>query len=178
MSTTALARLPEQGPPDLLYLLFHGVGSTAEHMAPLAQRLSTDFSGDPRFDNPRAVQVRLLGFDHDALVALGVKVRDLYADGNQDGDRIRAVVDNAYVAELATAVTGSLGGKVGVAPRVYLKKLVTDVLDRVDQFPDYDPRRQYALTLTPGELTEVERSAASLSIAGAQSADDVPLDLP
>jgi phospholipase/carboxylesterase len=43
MSTTALARLPEQGPPDLLYLLFHGVGSTAEHMAPLAQRLALEY---------------------------------------------------------------------------------------------------------------------------------------
>ena len=38
-------------------------------------------------------------------------------------------------------MTGSLGGKVGVAPRIFLKKLVADVLDRIDQFPDFDPRR-------------------------------------
>ena len=56
-------------------------------------------------------------------------------------------------------MTGSLGGKVGVAPRVFLKKLVADVLDRVDQFADFDPRRHYALTLAPGELSEVERNA-------------------
>jgi len=43
MSTTALARLPDQGPPDLLYLLFHGVGATAEHMAPLARRLALEY---------------------------------------------------------------------------------------------------------------------------------------
>ncbi len=56
-------------------------------------------------------------------------------------------MDNAYIGELARAVTGKLGGKVGVAPRIFLKKLVADVLDRVEQFADFDPRRDYALTL-------------------------------
>lgn len=40
MTTNVLARLPEQGAPDLLFLLFHGVGASAEHMAVLAQRLA------------------------------------------------------------------------------------------------------------------------------------------
>ncbi|MBC7731585.1 MAG: esterase [Bacteriovorax sp.] len=43
MSTTALAHLPKEGPPDLLYLLFHGVGATAENMAPLALRLAHEY---------------------------------------------------------------------------------------------------------------------------------------
>jgi len=43
MNTSALARLPEQGAPDLLYLLFHGVGANAEHMAPLARRLAVEY---------------------------------------------------------------------------------------------------------------------------------------
>ncbi|HHV22973.1 MAG TPA: BREX system ATP-binding protein BrxD, partial [Propionibacterium sp.] len=43
-----------------------GVG----RLAPLAQRLATDFTTDVRFDNPRAVQVRLPGFDRDRLVEL------------------------------------------------------------------------------------------------------------
>ena len=43
MNTSALARLPEQGAPDLLYLLFHGVGANAEHMAPLARRLAAEY---------------------------------------------------------------------------------------------------------------------------------------
>jgi hypothetical protein len=47
-----------------------------------------------------------------------------------------------------------------VAPRVFLKKLVSDVLDRVDQFADFDPRVHYALTVSEGELTAVERNAA------------------
>ena len=75
-------------------------------------------------------------------------------------------------------MTGSLGGKVGVAPRVFLKKLVADVLDRVDQFADFDPRRHYALTMPPAELSEVERNAAALSAAAAARADDIDLDLP
>jgi len=56
-------------------------------------------------------------------------------------------------------VAGELGGQVGIAPRVFLRKLVEQVLDRVDQFPDFDPRRDYALTLSAAELTEVERNA-------------------
>jgi hypothetical protein len=74
--------------------------------------------------------------------------------------------------DLAQAVAGKLGGKVGVAPRLYLKKLVGDVLDRIDQFPDFDPRRDYALTVTPTELTLVEQSAA-----GVASVDDIKLSL-
>jgi hypothetical protein len=45
------------------------------------------------------------------------------------------IVDDACVGMLADGVTGSLGGKVGVALRVFLKKLVTDVLDRWTSSP-------------------------------------------
>jgi phospholipase/carboxylesterase len=43
MTTSALAHLPAEGAPDLLYLLFHGVGASAEHMAPLAKRLALEY---------------------------------------------------------------------------------------------------------------------------------------
>jgi hypothetical protein len=59
---------------------------------------------------------------------------------------------------------------VGVAPRLFLRKLVVDVLDRTDQFDQFDPREHYALTISDTELTEVERQAA-------QSPDDVELDV-
>lgn len=163
-----------------LYLLITGTPAFFEgpsglkRLPPLAQRVHTDFTTDARFDNPRAVQVRLPGFDRDSLVALGVKVRDLYADGSAQADRVRSVVDDAYLGDLASAVAGSLGGKIGVAPRVYLKKLVGDVLDRVDQFPDFDPRAHYALTVGDAELTDVERNAAH----GGADLDAIDLDLP
>ncbi|HUZ56110.1 MAG TPA: BREX system ATP-binding protein BrxD [Streptosporangiaceae bacterium] len=157
---------------------FYDGPSGVPRLPPLAQRLATDFSTNPRFDNPRAVQLRLPGFSRQALLALGVKVRDLYAGGSDDPGRITKMVDDSYVAQLADVVTGSLGGKVGVAPRVFLKKLVADVLDRVDQFADFDPHRHYQLTLGAGELSEEERNAAALSAPAATRADDIDLDLP
>src|SRR5690606_21381658 len=115
---------------------------------------------------------RLSNFDPARLEEVGRKVRDIYASGAADPDRIRDLVDDAYVGTLARAVTGGLGGKVGVAPRIFLKKLVGEVLDRVDQFPDFDPRRDYALTLSDAELTPAEREARPAS-----SVDDVELTL-
>ncbi|WP_327009667.1 BREX system ATP-binding protein BrxD [Dactylosporangium sp. NBC_01737] len=153
---------------------FDGVQG-AQRLPPLAQRLATDFTADVRFDNPRAIQLRLPGFTTDGLRDLGGRVRNLFVSGLPDRDRVAATVDDAYVALLADTVTGQLGGKVGVAPRVYLKKLVADVLDRVEQFPDFDPRRHYPVTLTAAELTDVERNAAGLAI---ESVDDIDLHLP
>jgi hypothetical protein len=141
-------------------------------LEPLAQRLHVDFQADPRFDNLRAVQVRLPGFSHDRLVAVGRRVRDLFAQDAAARDRVLSLADDAYVADLADAVAGNLGGQVGVAPRVFLKKLVGDVLDRIDQHPDFDPRAHYRLTIADGELTRVERAAR-----GAASVDDVELDV-
>ena len=54
--------------------------------------------------------------------------------------RVLERADDAYLSRLARAVTGGLGGRVGIAPRVFLKKLVQDVLDRIDLYPDFDPR--------------------------------------
>jgi hypothetical protein len=161
-----------------LYLLITGTPAFfdgpqgVQRLAPLAQRLATDFTTDARFDNPRAVQLRLMGFDHAGLVELGGKVRDLYIQGRPNGEQIHQSVDDAYVGTLATAVTGSLGGKVGVAPRIFLKKLVGDVLDRVDQFADFDPRVNYQLTVGVEELTDEERNASA-----GLTADDIELDL-
>jgi hypothetical protein len=163
-----------------LYLLITGTPAFydgrqgVQRLAPLAERLATDFTTDPRFDNPRAVQLRLPGFTLDSLVAVGLTIRDLYASGASAPGRVKEVAGDAYVADLARAVGGALGGRVGVAPRLFLKKLVGDILDRVDQFEDFDPREHYALTVNAAELSEVERNAA----AATGSADDVELDLP
>ncbi|WP_405694989.1 BREX system ATP-binding protein BrxD [Streptomyces coelicoflavus] len=149
-----------------------------QRLAPLAQRLATDFTTDPRFDNPRAVQIRLPGFTEESLTGLGATIRDLYADGassSGSAERIKRLADDAYLADLARAVGGALGGKVGVAPRLYLKKLVGDVLDRIDQFDDFDPRAHYRLTLGSGDLTATERNLAAPPAAA--SADDLDLDL-
>jgi hypothetical protein len=129
-----------------------------------------DFGTDRRFDNPRAVQIRLAPFDHTALLAVGRRVRDIYAESQPHEQRLRSVVDDNYIGTLARAVAGGLGGKVGVAPRLFLKKLVADILDRVDLHEDFDPRQHYKLTLAESEMSVVERAAAS-----ATSVDDIDL---
>jgi P-loop Domain of unknown function (DUF2791) len=141
-----------------------------QRLAPLAQRLHVDFGTDRRFDNPRAVQIRLSSFDPGALLAVGRRVRDIFSQGRSQETRLRTVVDDAYIEVLAQAVAGGLGGKVGVAPRLFLKKLVADVLDRVEIHPDFDPRQHYSLTLVESEMTPNERAAA-----GAASVDDIEL---
>ena len=163
-----------------LYLLITGTPAFfdgpqgVQRLAPLAQRMSTDFKTDARFDNPRAVQLRLVGFDHNRLVELGVRVRDIYIQHNDHAERIAARVDDTYVETLASAVIGSLGGKVGIAPRIFLKKLVGDVMDRVDQFDDFDPRHDYALTLRKDELSDVERNACEGVV---KTLNDIELDI-
>ncbi|WP_182870880.1 BREX system ATP-binding protein BrxD [Stieleria mannarensis] len=142
-----------------------------QRLEPLAQRLHVDFQTDARFDNPRAVQLRLTTFDHDRLVEVGTKVRDLFAADCRAPERIRSMANAEYIDALARSLTGKLGGKVGITPRLFLKKLVGDVLDRIDQFDDFDPREHYQLTVTSNEMTNVEREAQ------AKSVDDIELDL-
>lgn len=159
-----------------LYLLITGTPAFfdgpqgIQRLEPLAQRLHVDFQTDARFDNPRAVQLRLSAFDHGRLLEVGIKVRDLYLEDCESPDRVRRLATDQYVETLAHAVAGKLGGKVGIAPRLFLKKLVSDVLDRIDQFADFDPGQHYQLTINTGEMTAVEREAQ------AQTVDDIELD--
>jgi hypothetical protein len=142
-----------------------------QRLEPLAQRLHVDFQTDPRFDNPRAVQLRLASFDHNRLVEVGIKVRDLFVSDCSSPTRVLHLADNDYIDTLARSITGKLGGKVGIAPRLFLKKLVSDVLDRIDQFDDFDPRQHYQLTVNTGEMTRTEREAQ------AQTVEDIELDV-
>ena len=136
-----------------LYLLITGTpaffdgAQGVQRLPPLAQRLHVDFSADGRFDNPRAVQLRLKSFDQSLLREVGLRVRAIYTQGPGANERIAALANDAVLSRLAEGLCGRLGGKVGVAPRLFLKKLVADVLDRIDQFPDFDPSRDYQLTV-------------------------------
>ncbi|MDQ3564006.1 MAG: BREX system ATP-binding protein BrxD [Pseudomonadota bacterium] len=158
-----------------LYLLITGTPSFfdgpqgAQRLPPLAQRLHVDFGKEARFDNPRAVQIRLQPFDMPKLIEVGRNVRGVFASRATNEDRILKKVDDALLGDLAATVTGHLGGKVGVAPRIFLKKLVAEVLDRVDQFPDFEPRRDYGISISAAELNSQERRAIS--------PDDIELDL-
>ena len=161
-----------------LYLMITGTAAFFEgpqgiqRLEPLAQRLHVDFQTDLRFDNPRAVQIRLPAFTLERLRLVGCKIRDIYSQHALSQERVNLLCDDNYVSALANAVAGKLGGKVGVSPRIFLKKLVSDVLDRIDQFADFDPRTHYALTISESELLPVERQAL-----GAADVDEVELEL-
>jgi hypothetical protein len=161
-----------------LYLLITGTPAFftgpqgVQRLPPLAQRLHVEFAADDRFDNPRDVQVRLRNFDLPGLRELGRNVRNLFADGSAVRDRIQQQANDRFLENFADAMVGALGGKVGLAPRLYLKKLV-DVLDRIEQFPDFDPRRDYPLKLADAELSLEERSASETGV----SVDDIELKL-
>lgn len=160
-----------------LYLLITGTPAFFDgpqgigRLEPLAQRLHVDFSTDAKFDNPRAIQIRLPAFDLNRLRLVGSRIRDIYQQHSAASARIQLLCDDEYVGLLAESVTGKLGGKIGIAPRLFLKKLVADVLDRIDQYEDFDPRQHYQLTITSHEMNRVEREAQ------AQSVDDIELDL-
>ncbi|MFO0756705.1 MAG: BREX system ATP-binding protein BrxD [Byssovorax sp.] len=139
-------------------------------LPPLVERLRTDFPADPRFDSARATQIRLQPFDLDKLVAVGQRVRSIYP--TEAADRMAEKVDDALLHALATTVAGALGGKVGVAPRIFLRRLV-GLLDQVDEHPDFDPRVHGGLHVDPAEMNDEERAAAGI----ARSVDEIEIDL-
>lgn len=144
----------------------------AQQLQPLYQRLHTDFETEARFDNPQAPQIRLAPFDLDRLCEVGSRVRNIFLEHAKAPDRIAKLCGDDYVRELAQAVAGKLGGKVGVAPRVFLKKLVADVLDRIDHHAEFDPRVNYKLTIRNTELNVEEQQAMA-----AANANDIPLQI-
>ena len=139
---------------------------------PLAQRLATEFQADNRFDNPRAPQIRLMPFKHESLVEVGRKVRDIFVSGLADADRVNAKVDDSVISSLASGIAGRLGGEVGLAPRIFLKKLVSELLDVVELHKDFNPHEHYQPVISGEELNDAERSAI-----GAVSPDEIQLDL-
>jgi len=159
-----------------LYLMITGTPAFfdgrqgVQGLPPLAARLSTDFS-DPRFDNPRAPQIRLPAFDLARLVEVGVRVRDIFAEGSPAEARVRELADDAFLADLALAVAGRLGGQVGIVPRLYLRKLIGEVLDRIELFPEFRPR-EHVVSVRVEEMTEAERFASS---AAPSTPDDIQL---
>ena len=131
-------------------------------------------AADASFDNPRAVQIRLMPFDMDRLVEVGQKVRALYPTDDPAGMARR--VPDPFLAALAKSIAGDLGGKVGLAPRIYLKALV-DVLDRVDLRPDFDVATHYRFDLGALGLNATERAAAGIEVSPDEVGGEIDLDL-
>ncbi len=125
-------------------------------LAPLYQRVQVTFGEDPRFDNLRAPQVRLLPFTEERLLTVGRRVRDLYPAKHQE--RVLGRIDDRFLEALVKQISAGFGGKVSLAPRLFLRELI-DVMDRVDLHEDYDPVAHYRLELDDGKLTAEELAA-------------------
>jgi len=141
-------------------------------LAPLYQRVQVNFGVDGRFDNLRAPQVRLLPFTDERLLTVGTRIRDLYPAKN--ADRVAQRIDDRFLRALVSQVTAGFGGKVSLAPRLFLRELI-DVMDRVDIHEDYDPATHYRLELEDGKLTPEELAAKhgrSMDVAEEEIAEE------
>lgn len=126
-------------------------------LAPLYQRVQVNFDADDRFDNLRAPQVRLSPFTDERLLTVGTRIRDLYPAKN--AERVAQRVDDRFLRALVNQVTAGFGGKVSLAPRIFLRELV-DVMDRVDIHETYDPAAHYKLKIDEGQLSPEELAAS------------------
>lgn len=159
-----------------LYLIVTGTRDFFEgykglkSLTPLYQRVNVSFGEDPGFDNLRATQVRLSSFDAARLLEVGRRVRDLYPADQPE--RVLERVSDAFLQGLVGQITAGFGGKVTVAPRVFLRELV-DIIDRVEQHEAYDPAAHYRLTLD-GETLTAEEVAAKEGREVAESDEEEP----
>ena len=117
------------------------------------------------------MQLRLTGFDVDKLGELGRRIRDLYAGGRPEADRVVAAIDDTYVDDFATAVTGKLGGKVGIACRGCSTRSWSMCSSGWRSIPNSTPAPM-RLIVAETEMSDVERNAAALT------PDDIVLDDP
>lgn len=159
-----------------LYLVVTGTPELFEgykglkSLTPLYQRVETRFDADPRFDNLRAPQVRLPPFDRARLVLVGRRVRDLYV-AQRAPERVAERVSDPFLDALVDHVTAGFGGRVDVAPRIFLRELV-DVMDKVDQHEEYLPAEAYRLQLDEDALEPEELIAARGEAPSEAAGDD------
>lgn len=130
-------------------------------LEPLHQRIKLENPNDP-FSNPRQPQMVLKPFDKEKLSTVAFKVRDIYEKAYGSIDRARA--SDQFILSLIEKITGKFGGEISVVPRVFLREFV-DVLDKLEQYPEYDPDEVYdfdidqlksKIELSPEEESKVE----------------------
>lgn len=118
-------------------------------LAPLHERVQ--FKEQGGFASLRQPQLVLKPFDATRLKNVAVRLRELFPSA--DKERLLAKVDDEFIDQLVAKVTAGFRGDVGVVPRQFLREFV-DVLDLVEQEPEYDPKQVYkfeAKALRPEE---------------------------
>jgi len=113
-------------------------------LEPLHDRIRFSESGG--FVSPKQPQLELKPFNSDRLLSVALKLREVYPA--QAPERLRKLVDDAFLARLVEEVSSGLRGDVGVVPRQFLRELIT-VMDLVEENdgtdgePAYDPSTAY-----------------------------------
>lgn len=123
-------------------------------LPPLHDRIRFETSGG--FASLRQPQLDLKPFDAGRLRAVAMKLLELYPAS--DRARMDRVVTPQLVDHLVAKVTEGFRGDVGVVPRQFLRRFV-NLLDLVDEHPEYDPSE--AEGLVPTDLSEEERRLAA-----------------
>ena len=131
-----------------------------QRLPPLAQRLATDLATDPRFDSRARCSCACPGSTWTGSVSWVAPCATCTRRQARHPDRVAATVDDAYIDRAGPRGHRGAGRPGRDRPRgCSCASSSQDVLDRVDEYADFDPRRHYALTLIDAELTEVERNA-------------------
>ena len=132
-------------------------------LTPLHDRIR--FMKQGRFASLRQAQLELTPFDAERLLAVAMRLRELYPA--QDQGRLDTRISVTFVERLVAEVTKGFKGDVGVVPRQFLREFVTQ-MDLVDEHEDYDPMTEYGFS--PGNMSPEEEQALGGGVA--QSSDD------
>ncbi len=158
------------GYPGLLWLFTgtpeffdtrHGVAG----LAPLHDRIR--FMKQGRFASLRQAQLELTPFDATRLRAVALRLRELYPAAGRA--RVDTLVSTEFINRLVAEVTAGFKGDVGVVPRQFLREFV-NVMDLVEQEPDYDPEAAYEFA--PQDLSPEEQHALTGSGLALGEGDD------
>jgi type II secretory pathway predicted ATPase ExeA len=128
-----------------LHLLFTGTPDFFDSpggvplLQPLQERISVQFKeGEP--DNLRQAQMRLKPFNAERLQQVAERIVEIYPADHPE--RVGAKITPELLRSLVDRVTAGFGGRIEVAPRIFLRELVNS-MDLVDQHENYDPGRDY-----------------------------------
>jgi hypothetical protein len=121
-------------------------------LAPLDERIR--FQAPGGFASLKQPQVQLRPFDRQRLIDVALKLRELYP--SEYRTRLESVLDTPTIGRIVDAVSGALGGDVGIVPRQFLREFV-GVMDRIDEFPAYNVAETYSFDVGAAELAPEDR---------------------
>ena len=136
-------------------------------LAPLHDRIR--FMKQGRFASLRQAQLELTPFDGERLRNVALRLRELFPA--RDRYQLEARVPDDFIDRLVAEVTTGFRGDVGVVPRQFLREFV-NVMDLVEQEPEYNPDQAYEFAPPPPETLKPEEQHAMSGTPQGQADDD------